>query len=261
MAGTDSGVWHCRITCGCYVLFFFFQAEDGIRDIGVTGVQTCALPICGHRAAVLLEDRLELTEALDARVRTHVLVGGELYGLFLLLDLDGDDLAVEKLLFVGLGGPLVATHGVGVGLLAGYAVLLRDVLRRHAHVVVVEDVPQAIIDQVIVDVGLRHPHAVAVAGLVQQKRRPVHVLYAAGHHHISVAQRDLLRRRDYGLQARAAHPVQRHARRGHRQPSFHADLASGIHALPRAQDVADYDLVHLLAVDPRALQDLLTNQI
>src|SRR3712207_7514268 len=27
------------------VVFFFFQAEDGIRDIGVTGVQTCALPI------------------------------------------------------------------------------------------------------------------------------------------------------------------------------------------------------------------------
>src|SRR5258707_9758049 len=26
-------------------LFFFFQAEDGIRDIGVTGVQTYALPI------------------------------------------------------------------------------------------------------------------------------------------------------------------------------------------------------------------------
>src|SRR6266436_7214335 len=33
------------------VLFFFFQAEDGIRDVAVTGVQTCALPICakpGH---------------------------------------------------------------------------------------------------------------------------------------------------------------------------------------------------------------------
>src|SRR2546425_5820871 len=27
-------------------LFFFFQAEDGIRDKLVTGVQTCALPIC-----------------------------------------------------------------------------------------------------------------------------------------------------------------------------------------------------------------------
>src|SRR2546422_6878922 len=28
-----------------FVCFFFFQAEDGIRDVAVTGVQTCALPI------------------------------------------------------------------------------------------------------------------------------------------------------------------------------------------------------------------------
>src|SRR2546430_17709492 len=32
-----------------YVFFFFFQAEDGIRDLTVTGVQTCALPICAVR--------------------------------------------------------------------------------------------------------------------------------------------------------------------------------------------------------------------
>src|SRR5476651_2752970 len=39
-----------------YFVFFFFQAEDGIRDIGVTGVQTCALPIwpmLKHRACYL----------------------------------------------------------------------------------------------------------------------------------------------------------------------------------------------------------------
>src|SRR5256886_13509951 len=29
----------------CILVFFFFQAEDGIRDLTVTGVQTCALPI------------------------------------------------------------------------------------------------------------------------------------------------------------------------------------------------------------------------
>src|SRR5207245_5375232 len=29
----------------CHFFFFFFQAEDGIRDATVTGVQTCALPI------------------------------------------------------------------------------------------------------------------------------------------------------------------------------------------------------------------------
>src|SRR6266568_7156089 len=33
----------------CFV-FFFFQAEDGIRDGTVTGVQTCALPISSVRA-------------------------------------------------------------------------------------------------------------------------------------------------------------------------------------------------------------------
>src|SRR5207249_8293578 len=31
-----------------YIFFFFFQAEDGIRDRNVTGVQTCALPISAH---------------------------------------------------------------------------------------------------------------------------------------------------------------------------------------------------------------------
>src|SRR5256885_6590902 len=32
-------------------VFFFFQAEDGIRDYKVTGVQTCALPICARGEA------------------------------------------------------------------------------------------------------------------------------------------------------------------------------------------------------------------
>src|SRR2546430_9948300 len=32
--------------------FFFFQAEDGIRDLTVTGVQTCALPISARGGAV-----------------------------------------------------------------------------------------------------------------------------------------------------------------------------------------------------------------
>src|SRR2546427_8828362 len=35
--------------------FFFFQAEDGIRDLTVTGVQTCALPICLHHRLPGLE--------------------------------------------------------------------------------------------------------------------------------------------------------------------------------------------------------------
>src|SRR5256885_7295645 len=38
------------LTVVTLIFFFFFQAEDGIRDYKVTGVQTCALPISVHRA-------------------------------------------------------------------------------------------------------------------------------------------------------------------------------------------------------------------
>src|SRR5256885_6221963 len=41
-------------TMGRLLFFFFFQAEDGIRDYKVTGVQTCALPICELLVANLL---------------------------------------------------------------------------------------------------------------------------------------------------------------------------------------------------------------
>src|SRR2546422_11778409 len=34
------------------IFFFFFQAEDGIRDVAVTGVQTCALPISSLGPAI-----------------------------------------------------------------------------------------------------------------------------------------------------------------------------------------------------------------
>src|SRR5216684_6924440 len=36
------------------VFFFFFQAEDGIRDVAVTGVQTCALPISNRPSERLI---------------------------------------------------------------------------------------------------------------------------------------------------------------------------------------------------------------
>src|SRR5258708_9128575 len=46
-APSDGSCWSGSALC--YRSFFFFQAEDGIRDDLVTGVQTCALPICIDR--------------------------------------------------------------------------------------------------------------------------------------------------------------------------------------------------------------------
>src|SRR3989449_4638282 len=57
----------------CVMVFFFFQAEDGIRDVAVTGVQTCALPIA--LAAALRGDRdhgrSEAPQELVDLVRLH----------------------------------------------------------------------------------------------------------------------------------------------------------------------------------------------
>src|SRR5687767_15179690 len=49
-------------------LFFFFQAEDGIRDKLVTGVQTCALPISIH-SRVIIASRSSVDDSCHSNVR------------------------------------------------------------------------------------------------------------------------------------------------------------------------------------------------
>src|SRR5256885_10886315 len=80
-------------------VFFFFQAEDGIRDYKVTGVQTCALPIslgrqpgerhCRQRAAHAKAEQVRLALArglLDRIERGHRAV----------LDIIGDARSEER---------------------------------------------------------------------------------------------------------------------------------------------------------------------
>src|ERR1019366_4493665 len=50
------------------MFFFFFQAEDGIRDWSVTGVQTCALPICASSRRLSLFARLKWKIKPDVNV-------------------------------------------------------------------------------------------------------------------------------------------------------------------------------------------------
>src|SRR6266850_6528217 len=80
-----------------FLFFFFFQAEDGIRDYKVTGVQTCALPISGNlesrayssltrpRAALLYTPPPMLAPWVPAIGRHHRLVAGA--GLLMLFGL------------------------------------------------------------------------------------------------------------------------------------------------------------------------------
>src|SRR5256886_13622621 len=62
-------------------LFFFFQAEDGIRDLTVTGVQTCALPIYAAQAGKFMLERMarvpvEVDYASEWRYRDPIIPSG-----------------------------------------------------------------------------------------------------------------------------------------------------------------------------------------
>src|SRR6266851_1160236 len=92
------------------LLFFFFQAEDGIRDRDVTGVQTCALPISEGR------ERLVVIALLRKPLAAH----GKRNGQILPLDLPrrDDPLAgIEPRLEIGLplaaGRDIIAQQGAG----------------------------------------------------------------------------------------------------------------------------------------------------
>src|SRR3989449_2988427 len=64
--------------------FFFFQAEDGIRDVAVTGVQTCALPI-SWQARAPKATLQQVADHIDYLRRTvgvdHVGLGSDFDGI------------------------------------------------------------------------------------------------------------------------------------------------------------------------------------
>src|SRR5699024_10503217 len=62
--------YHCNYNNQLYILFlFFFQAEDGIRDRNVTGVQTCALPISIQMEQKFAAQLFTLREELKTGIR------------------------------------------------------------------------------------------------------------------------------------------------------------------------------------------------
>src|SRR5690606_40487329 len=69
---------------GLFLFFFFFQAEDGIRDFHVTGVQTCALPIYGevcHRDFEAMAAGAVLVKPDSSHIRTNpeIYIPGQTY--------------------------------------------------------------------------------------------------------------------------------------------------------------------------------------
>src|SRR5438034_6183765 len=84
-----SKTWRRRI----FRSFFFFQAEDGIRDHCVTGVQTCALPIFDTllarpkiRDSVIANDTVHFDSTTGDRIVMDTVTGQVQYRLILKFD-------------------------------------------------------------------------------------------------------------------------------------------------------------------------------
>src|SRR5258707_12600519 len=81
----------------CLPMIFFFQAEDGIRDIGVTGVQTCALPICSSAGRVRSKEASGVSVETNASSAGTYVFPNVLVGVYTVtVEKDGFKKAVEK---------------------------------------------------------------------------------------------------------------------------------------------------------------------
>src|SRR3712207_9445188 len=105
----------------CY-MFFFFQAEDGIRDIGVTGVQTCALPILYGQMTAGSWIYIGTQGILQGTYKTFAAVAAKLAGRHDGHGQSGGSLAGTLTLTGGCGGmggaqPLAVTLNGGVCLI------------------------------------------------------------------------------------------------------------------------------------------------
>lgn len=189
-----------------------------------------------------------LGQGLDGGAGARLLVGIEAQRLALALrDLDRRDLVAEAPALDGGDGLLLRSGGEGVLLLAGQAVLLRQVLGGDAHVVVVEGVPQAVLDHAVDQ--LRMAHAQAGAGAGHDVGRQAHVLLAAGDDHLGVAAADRLGAQVQGLEAGAADLVQGHGRHADRQAGLDRRLARRVLPGTGGEHLAEDHFVDLAGIE------------
>ena len=179
-------------------------------------------------------------------------VGVEGHGVALDLHLDRHDLLCEPAIADGFCRALLAFHGKGVLRFAADVMLARDILGRDAHVAGAEGAVERAQHHVErADVA----HLGAPALVRDDEGRARHVLGAARQREIGVAQHQGLHRRDDGLRAGPAEPVDVHRGGGVGNARLHRGDPAQVHvARFCVDDVAKDHVADLVSLDARALQ-------
>ena len=192
--------------------------------------------VAGGDGAVLLERGLQSGERLGGCVGSNRLVAVDPQRLALLLrDHNRQDLVMEVARLCRRRRLLVTERRVCILRLTRHRVQLGDGFPGVPHVDVLEGAPQPVVDHRVDDLAVAEAESFADAR--QQVRAVAHGLHAARDHDVDVAGGDPLRRQHHGLQAGAAHLVDRERRDMVRQSAAKRRLPCGILPEPRADDV------------------------
>ncbi len=204
-----------------------------------------------------VEGGLEPGKVVNGRIAARRLVGRKERGSGSALEFNRNNLALELAFFDRIQCAAMALYCQFILVFAGYAPLARDVLRRVAHMDLVERVSQSC------DEGVNRGDVVQPRPpphCRQPVRGPAHGLGAAANGGIRISMHDRIRGRHDGLQAASAHPVQRQSRSVDLQAAAQRGYARQIHVLGVGMNyITEDNMTYIGRGQSRALQTLTDN--
>ena len=189
------------------------------------------------------EDRLHLCQFL---IGSHLgtFVGIEEQRLtFFLRDRQRSDFILEKAVSYGPYCPVVGCFGKTVLIFPAYLPFLAGEFIGHAHMEVIHDIPEAVVDHMILN--LAGPHPQPPSGFFDVVGSHAHVLHAACNNNLGIAALDCLGRQHYCLERGSAYLVDGDGLHSLRKTGLNGSLFSGILAIAAGEDHAHDAFVHV----------------
>ncbi len=170
-----------------------------------------------------------------------MLIGIEQFSLALDLDFHGDYLFFKNAALDRRQGAVIAFQGELILLFARDAEFYGDIFRGHAHVVVIKNFPEPVVDHAVDHLGVEHPGSPPHLGDIVGDG--AHVLDTPRHDDLGVAGLDRLRGQCYRLHTGGADLVHREGVDLLGHAGIDGGLAGGVLSLPGLEDVPHDDLV------------------